>query len=555
MNKEEFLKKLTKKLDILEDKEIEDIKSEYEGYIEEKVNKGLTEEEAVKELGNLNEIVNDLLAAYKVKQKDTNYIKKFIDKISQGLDYILNELSNKSSKDILKFVIEIGLIILIICIFKIPFLIVKDLGWHIFSSLSSPISDIFYGIWSFIIELSYFILAIVLFIKIIDKRYFKNFSEKIGSEMEEEKEPKKNKKLQNEEKKTKTVKETKEKYPKKFGIVEIITNISVLILKLIVAMILIGVIFYLVGMVFVLGLGIYLLIKGVTYFGIFILLIACVLSGILLLELGIYFIFNKKIKAGQILAEVITIVILSGFGLALSTVEIANTEIIYDSMTQDTKTVSREISIDNALALYGKYNTIIDENLTDSIKIEYVYPNINGVEVEIDLEHYNNGYYLDYNVSNLKWNKEMFNEIIKNLKDKKIYVNNFEIEKNVYMSNSTKEMLEKNKIAQKNPSVLYEFTQTYNVINIEESNDYNYLYLTIRQYQNEEIATVRVLRGLASEVLEDKNYEFTFQYEYPIIELTEGTIEEIFEKCNLISIEYTDKTGVIQIQESSIPEN
>ena len=556
MNKEEFLKKLRKKLDVLEDKEIEDIISEYEGYIEEKVSRGLTEEEAVKELGDINEIVNDLLAAYKVKQKETNYIKKFINKISQGLDYILNELSNKSGKDILKFVIEIGLIVLIICIFKIPFLIVKDLGWHIFSSLSSPISDVFYGIWSFIIELSYFILAIILFIKIIEKRYFKNFSEKIVSEMDEEKELKKEEKVEvKEEKKTEVVKETKEKNPEKQGIVEIITNICILFLKLIVAMILIGVIFYLVGVFFAIGLGIYLLIKGVTYFGIFILLIALFLSGILLLELGIYFIFNKKIKAGHILIEVITIVILSGVGLALSTVEIANTEIIYDSIIEDTKTVSEEINVDNNLVLYGKYNIIIDESLTDTIKVEYVYPNINDIEVEIDLEHYNNGYYLDYTVSNLKWSKEVFNEVIENLKDKKIYVDNFEIEKNVYMSTSTKEMLESNKSSQNNPSVLYEFTQTYNVVNVEESNDYNYLYLTVRQYQFEEIATVRVLRSLASEVLEDENYEFTFQYEYPKVELSEGTIEEIFEKCHLISIEYTNKTGVIQTQESPIPES
>ena len=556
MNKEEFLNKLRKKLDILEDKEIEDIISEYEGYIEEKVSRGLTEEEAVKELGDFNEIVNDLLAAYKVKQKDTNYIKKFINKISQGLDYILNELSNKSGKDILKFVIEIALIILIICIFKIPFLIVKDLGWNIFTSLSSPISNIFYGIWSFIIELSYFIMAIVLFIKIIEKRYLKNFSEKIVAEIDEEKEGKKEEKVKiKNEKKTEIGKETKEKSPKKLGIVEIITNICILFIKFIVLMILIGVIFYLVGMTFALGLGICLLIKGVPYFGIFILLLALVLSGVLLLQLGIYFVFNKKIKASHTLIEVIIIVILSGFGLALSTVEIAETEIIYDSMIKETKTVSEEIKVDDNLVLYGKYNIIIDESLTDTIRVEYVYPDINDIEVEINLEHYNNGYYLDYTVSNLNWNKEIWNKVIDNLKDKKIYVDNFEIEKNVYMSTLTKEKLESNKSSQNNPSVLYKFTQTYHVANIEESNDYNYLYLTVRQFQFEEIATVKVLRSLASEVKEDENYEFTFQYEYPKVELTEGTIEEIFEKCHLISIEYTDKIGLGQTQESPVPEN
>ena len=127
MNKQEFLNKLRKKLEVLEDKEIEDIISEYEGYIEEKASRGLTEEEAVKELGDFNEIVSDLLAAYKVKQKESNVLNRFINKISSGFNYILNELSNKSGKDILKFVIEICLIIFLILIFKIPFLIIKDL--------------------------------------------------------------------------------------------------------------------------------------------------------------------------------------------------------------------------------------------------------------------------------------------------------------------------------------------------------------------------------------------------------------------------------------------
>ena len=207
MNKEEFLNKLRKELNILEDKEVEDIISEYEGYIEEKVNRGLTEEEAVKELGDINEIVNDLLAAYKVKQKDTNVLNRFINKVSQGFDYILNELSHKSGKEILKFVIEIALIVLIIVILKIPFLLLKDLGWNIFGDLGAPISSIFYGIWSFIVELTYLILAVILFIKIIEKRYFQGFSEKIIANAEEEFE----KKEKNEEEPKKKLEKKKER--------------------------------------------------------------------------------------------------------------------------------------------------------------------------------------------------------------------------------------------------------------------------------------------------------------------------------------------------------
>lgn len=553
MNKQEFLNKLRKKLEVLEDKEIEDIISEYEGYIEEKASRGLTEEEAVKELGDFNEIVSDLLAAYKVKQKESNVLNRFINKISSGFNYILNELSNKSGKDILKFVIEICLIIFLILIFKIPFLIIKDLGWNIFNGLTSPISNIFYGIWCFIVELSYFILAVILFIKIIERRYFQGFSEKIADELEEN--TKKKRKNVNKE----SIKEQEEVEvipKKKTGIVDMIASICIWFIKLIVALCLFGVICYLIAMAFVLGLGIYLLIQGVTYFGILILLLALFLAGILLLELGIYFLFNKKIKAGHILAKVITVVLLTGIGLALSTVEIANTEIIYNNNYEETKTVTKEIEVSDNLALYGHYNVLIDESLTDTIRIEYVYPDIDSLEVSIALNNYDNGYYLDERVSNLSWNKKRLEQVIEDLKDKKIYVNDFRIEKNVYMSTKTKELLfENKKVNNDDNNVIYEFTRTYNVRNIEGSNDEAYLYLTLRQFQFEKLATIRVPRSMASDVEVGNDYEFTFRYHYPSTEIENDTIEELFLKCDLISIKYTDKVGLEQIQESEIPKS
>ena len=531
MTKEEFLNKLRRELDVLEDSEIDDIISEYEGYIEEKVSRGLTEEEAVKELGDFKEIVEDLKAAYKVKQKDSNYVNRFISKISLGFDYILNELSNKSAKDIIKFIVEICLILFLIFIFKIPFLLIKDLGWNIFSGLSIPLRDTFYGIWSFIFELSYFILAVILFIKIIERRYFKGFSEKIVDEVEREtskkKEPKK-------KEQTEPKKEEVEVIPKKrVGIVDMITSICMFFLKFIVIICLFGVACYLVGMVFALGLGIYLLIKGVTYFGIFILLIALFLAGILLLELGIYFIFNKRIKARHVLAEVLIIIILSGVGLSLSTVEIANTEIIYDTSYEDAKKVTEEIKMSNNLALYGNYNIIIDNSLTDTIKIEYIYPNINNAEVNISLNTYSNGYYLDYEVSNLSWNSKALEEVIENLKDKKIYVDNFDIEKNVYISEENSKILLENKNSHQ--QVIHEFSKNYSILNktINEDN----IVVTLKDNDTFEEATITNSSSLLNTVEIGKSYTFTFEYNTPELDLTQNTIPEIFGKCKLISIE------------------
>ena len=146
--------------------------------------------------------------------------------------------------------------------------------------------------------------------------------------------------------------------------------------------------------------------------------------------------------------------------------------------------------------------------------------------------------------------------LIEDLKDKEIHVDNFEIEKNVYMSEETKELLFKNKeISNNDNNVIYEFTRTYNVRNVEESNDEAYVYLTLRQFQFEEVATVKVLKSMASNIEEGNNYEFTFRYNYPSTEIENDAIEELFSKCNLISIKYTDKVGLEQTQEPEIPIN
>lgn len=86
--------------------------------------------------------------------------------------------------------------------------------------------------------------------------------------------------------------------------------------------------------------------------------------------------------------------------------------------------------------------------------------------------------------------------------------------------------------------------ETYNVRNIEESNEEKYLWLTLRQYQDEEVASVRVSRDLASKVKVNDNYEFTFKINSNRIDLK--SIVSIFNETELLKIEKTDKVGMEQ---------
>ena len=189
MNKEQFIEKLRKKLNILEKKELDDIIEEYEGYIEEKKSTGMSEEEAVKSLGDINEITRDLLEAYKINEnydkKETNTIENFINGLVDGIESFIDSFQGRTFKDILKMFIQILFLCLIIAICKIPFSIIKDIGSSLFSSFNSIIIfgvDVFHilaRLFEVIMDLLYAFIAIVFFLKI--------FKEKILGQVKTEK--------------------------------------------------------------------------------------------------------------------------------------------------------------------------------------------------------------------------------------------------------------------------------------------------------------------------------------------------------------------------------
>lgn len=540
MNKEEFLKKLKKRLSVLEDSEIEDIVSEYEGYIDEKVAKGLSEEEAVKELGDFEEIIQDLLAAYKVKNSSNNEdsFGNFINKLGTGLDNIIDTLSHKSGTDIIRLLIEIIIILFIICLLKIPFSMIKDLGGDIFKELVNPIGGVFRAIWYFIIDFSYIIISVIFFIKMLEKRYFKNVSDEIVETIDEEKANSKKKKSSKEDiYETKSQKEEMKKEKrviiehKEHSFIDTITDICMLFLKFIVLMILIGVVCYLIGMTFALGFMIYLLISGVHYYGILILLVAMFMGGELFLRLGVNFIFNKKNQAPIILGEIISIIVLTGLGLSMSAVEIANTEIIYNHSNYSTKSTYKEIPMTDNLTIHNYDKIVVDNTTDDTVKIEYIYPDFNNsIDIEIDLVNHKNGYWLSTNLNRIRLGKNIFKSFIDNLKDKKIYVDDYDIEKIIHVSQTTY-----NKLINNQKEHDYTFTKYYTVLNKVDSNDYNYILLTLEDIEEGEVETVRLSKVYAPSVEINQKYRFTFEYGYEE-DYEDYSIAQIFRKYNLISV-------------------
>ena len=430
MNKEQFIEKLRKKLNILEKKELDDIIEEYEGYLEEKKSTGMSEEEAVKSLGDINEITRDLLEAYKINEnydkKETNTIENFINGLVDGIESFIDSFQGRTFKDILKMFIQILFLCLIIAICKIPFSIIKDIGSSLFSSFNSIIIfgvDVFHilaRLFEVIMDLLYAFIAIVFFLKI--------FKEKILGQVKTEKIEDETDDTFSDNKKKEKIYETKAqietKNIKNKDFFDICADIMLLFVKFFVFIFAICNAFYLIGISAVLIIAIILMIKGVTYFGIILLLVALLIFGISFMELFIRFIFNFKPKYLRFLITIILSLVLGGAGIGLFATEIASSEFNKEFDDSSYKTVTDRVIFDEKTVSHY-YDLEIDNSLKDEMKIVYEY-NSDYIDLEPELEKReiktNYGYVLVYDPSyNSTWSKKTYNKLIDDLKNKAFY--------------------------------------------------------------------------------------------------------------------------------------
>lgn len=100
MNKEEFITQLKQSISILDDQEQQYFVEEYTQHIDMKISQGMSEDEAVKEMGPVEELRKEILESYHVKinaledsnAKSADY-KKFFGKMKSQVDKIYGKIA------------------------------------------------------------------------------------------------------------------------------------------------------------------------------------------------------------------------------------------------------------------------------------------------------------------------------------------------------------------------------------------------------------------------------------------------------------------------------
>ena len=449
MTKKEFLEKLEKELSILNDKERKDIIEEYKDTIEEKIKHGQSEEDAVKDFGNIEDLVSDILDAYKInpEYKDNNFdkftqkgedlIKKGAGKLADMTREFANTIKDNDTEKNLnlafEIIIKIFCTLIILAILTIPFRIFKNLGYSFAETFFSPFSGLIKIILLLLFIALYFGISLLVIVALF-KQYFKKdtIEEK---EDTSEKESKKEKKQIKEEKPVKII--------KKNG--PTIGSVILLIVKIWTVIIILLPLFFLDFMA-VLGLFIsaFYLIKGINLLGLTLLLLGVSI-------LCIWFtliIYNLTFSKGKttIIPFFLGLAI-SIFGMLFFIDMITNIEYINKAPTSFKKeTEIKEYQTDKNVyidfRLLGKMNKTIDETMPDNtFKLKLTYDkDSTQIDIYNDINHNftdNECLSLDkshlcqkpYNYFSISYDyvdgynneKQKYNDFINNLKENKVY--------------------------------------------------------------------------------------------------------------------------------------
>lgn len=144
--------------------------------LDEKISKlkkdGKNEEEIMKQIGSVDDLIRKVYEEnhvnYDIKSKG-RFHQQF-EKLIEMIHYIIDIMSKNTMKDNLKIMIDLLILILFICLIKIPFIVVRDFGNSLLDFIPIPIVI---NIWQLIIDFIYIIIAILVFVSIF-KRWVQN---------------------------------------------------------------------------------------------------------------------------------------------------------------------------------------------------------------------------------------------------------------------------------------------------------------------------------------------------------------------------------------------
>ena len=403
MNKSKFLKKLEKKLEILNDEELKDIIDEYESIIDEKVKHGKTEEEAINDFGDVSVLAKEILEAYKLNSSKVDEddffnsldstIKKGAKKISDYAKEVADEAEKEDITSDMIFEIVIKAIIVLILL-MIPFSILRALiaSFAYMALPSNVFGNFVVGVIGFVISIVFLALLIfVIYLIIKDTTNSgsveKAIRKKVSNEVEKEVEKELEKEIKEEIRERNQIKAENDNSFK---------SILLTVLKVVLILHAIPIIFSLFSLYIFLGFAIYLLIKGVSAWGLIMISVAAIMASTFVLGL-IFKLVKTNFRPKKIaISPLVTACVIFTIGIFFTIDFIGNIEFVNKAPfeTHSTNVSTQSFVIDDNLESIlmtnpRNYQIIVDQTVPFNqalVRVTYVddFLEVRSIDVMFD---------------------------------------------------------------------------------------------------------------------------------------------------------------------------
>ncbi len=508
---------------------------------------------------SLDDLTNDEITEIKVEKKNTNpfSLNNILDSFLGFIEKTVMMFRNMSLKQIMGCLVTMFILALILLLMYIPFNIIGDGLETLFYSIGiNSLTQFLTIIFKLVLLIIFIALYILILIYIFKVAYLDRyeFVKKDAIKIEDVKVSQ-----------TEPTKEiiVEHKSPHENFLFKFLGGMTLGFIKFLLACFMIPILIFIIICCFLLVIDLYFIYNGIIFIGILLLILFSLVACLWVIGFISIFIFNRKFSFRKMFISFMCILIGIGLSIGISTIDLTRIDYI-EGLPKNSiikvKNFEKEFEMNANLALsanlyWSNLKYEIDESLTDKVIISTsFYEDINSIDIVknndqiIFIHRYLNEY------SSLK---KVWKEVLVNLRNYKIYdyddYNCSEIVIKSSESNITKIKENTQKLEERNDYGEYyadlgdRFIRTYEVLNIAESNEEEYLYLTLRAFMGEEVSTVKVDRYLANNVAVQEWYEFTLE-KFKVIE-DEESIQELFKKCILKRIAKTELRGVDQINE------
>jgi len=325
----------------------------------------------------LDELMNQDMREEKLEESRKYTFNDFLKSVTGIVDRSIRMVTSMNARSLIKFVLEIGILLLLIVLMRWPFQYIFNAGSNIFTQIDNRYFDVLRAFWKFLIDIVYLVVAVVSFVYIYKVRFLDAFE---GIEV---KETLKKKKVEEKEDQSTVVKsEVKEvkKVEKRnvdFGIFRFLGKVVLFFVKCFVAFCTLFIVFFFLCSVAGVVVSISWMFEGVVFFGVLLFLLTLIAFLGMLIVVLYNFIFNRKTAWKKIL--VVFLITLIGFGISagvgfLEFKEFSvNTE-CGSALTSDMEVKEFEMRDNLAVQVSnGPRTYIVDNSLGNMIRVEVRY--------------------------------------------------------------------------------------------------------------------------------------------------------------------------------------